>query len=124
MADALVSLHDHSNAEGPETPVAYLERGMSLEAVVDLAAAWYVNFYVSWMRAAPERIVRYEDVVLGGDFKPVLRILGLPPELADTKAPSRRMNVGKAGRGERVDREALLRLTRHYPDVDFGPIGL
>lgn len=120
LADALVSLHDHAASEGPDTPVALLEQGMSVQAVADVAAAWYIKFYVSWYRAAPEAIVTYEDVVLGGNSEPIRQRLGV--QLTAPDGPSSRFNVGRAGRGQAIDPDLILRLTRHYPDVDFRPI--
>lgn len=129
LGDAMASLADHIAQEGPETPVAYFEERMGalspeerLIAVTELAAPWYVNFFVSWWRARPDAIVRYEDVVLGGDLGPVEQRLGMPIVAPTEQGHSpRRFNVGVAGRGAPAA-DYIGRLTAHYPDVDFRSI--
>ena len=120
---------DHSFAEKPLT--------FRLDAVVELAAAWYINFYVSWYRSRPQDIVRYEDVVIDG-AKGILRLLEkleVQTTLAEVEAAIdqarlefNRFNVGKVGRGKSqmtaANRERIARLTSFYPDVDFRSIGL
>jgi sulfotransferase family protein len=127
LADALVSLADHIVNEGPQTPVAYFDerfQSMSdndrLAAVGALAAPWYVNFYVSWYRAFPKAIVRYEDVVLDGKHDLLFDHIGLVPTINQPPV-ARRFNKGVAGRGAVIS-DRLLELFKFYPDVDFGPI--
>ena len=75
LADSLVSLRDHFIKEGPHAPVCYaddrfkqLPRHLQLDWLIDLAAPWYVHFYVSWQYATRQGLVTplwltYEDVV-------------------------------------------------------------
>jgi hypothetical protein len=108
-----------------------------MDAIVDLASPWYVNFYASWYLWRPMNIVRYEDIVLGDEMEQAkwLARFGLlisPEQISnasDSIEPDNiRFNVGVAGRGldqltaAQVDR--IRRLTRHYRGVDFSPIGL
>ena len=145
LYDSLLSLAEHIASTTPVVPMAYFDQSFAekplsfrLDAVVDLAAAWYVNFYVSWQRNRPQDIVRYEDVVIGG-AKGILRLLEslqVPVTLAEIEAAidevrrhhKTRFRVGKVGRGEpqmtAANRERIARLTSFYPDVDFRPIGL
>jgi hypothetical protein len=127
LGDTLASLADHIAQEGPETPVAYFNDRISalnaeerLLAVTELAAPWYINFYVSWWKVRPEAIVRYEDVVLGCNFEPLEQRLGMPIIMPPDYRP-RRFNVGIQGRGAAVE-NYLRRFTTYYPDVDFSPI--
>jgi len=127
IGDALASLADHIANEDPETPVAYLDNRIAkldaeerLSAVAELAAPWYINFYVSWWRAMPEAIIRYEDVVLGGNTSVLTTRFGIPLDTGVDPEP-RRFNKGITGRGAAV-MDDVRRLMRHYPDVDFGAI--
>jgi hypothetical protein len=133
LADALVSLSNHIVRESPVMPHAYFDTDFQemsearrMDAVVDLAAPWFFNFYVSWWRSRPEAIITYEETVLGGDFGIVKSRLGLSEDPVGSPNP-RRFNVGISGRGAQLGRSRLARLSRmasHYADVDFSPIGL
>ena len=127
IGDALASLADHIANEDPETPVAYFDNRIAaldwdgrLAAIADLAAPWYINFYVSWWRAVPEAVIRYEDVVLSGDASPLKSRFGIPID-AKLDTEPRRFNKGVTGRGATV-MDDVKKLMRHYPDVDFGAI--
>lgn len=127
IGDALASLADHIADEDPETPVAYLDDRIAtldwedrLATVAELAAPWYVNFYVSWWRAMPEAMIRYEDVVLGGDTSILTERFGISLDMQNDTEP-RRFNKGVTGRGATV-MEIVKRLMWHYPDVDFSRV--
>lgn len=144
LYDAIVSLSDHLVCESPEMPFAYfdesfakMEQEKRIEAIVDLAAPWYFNFYVSWWHYRPESIVTYEDVVLAGKYgiRRLIDRLGLDVSdqtidelLRTTSRQTTRYNVGVAGRGEslvsRRCKEILNRYAEYYPLVDFSPLGL
>jgi hypothetical protein len=147
LADALVSLRDHFIKEGLHAPVCYandrfkeLPRHLQLDWLIDLAAPWYVNFYVSWQYATRQGLVSplwltYEDVVkhtvptlericafLGEERTPdeVERALVGTPHDRST-----RFNKGVSGRGSILtpwQKVRLRRLCAHYPDIDFSPI--
>jgi len=142
--DAAVSLADHTAHTDPAYPMAWFNRHHAdlpqadrILAVVDLALPWYFNFYLSWWHWRPDAFVTYEDIVLG-DWRrkaEYLRSRGIPATDEDVQRALRRikpgetrLNVGRAGRGaELIDaptQERVRALTRHYPGVDFSPIGL
>ena len=146
LFDALVSLHDHFMTEDVRAPSAYVPDTFRaaapaerLDFVVDVAAPWYVGFYASWWEARRAGVethwVRYEDMVAdperaAADALAFGRVAGGPWDLAAAVAAARsgptRFNKGVAGRGKTVlsdgQRERVLRLTGHYPGVDFSPV--
>ncbi|MGU3363082.1 hypothetical protein ACLBWX_22490 [Methylobacterium sp. M6A4_1b] len=128
LGDAIASLNDHIVNEHEATPVGYFEEHFKqmasaerLEAVADLAAPWYVNFYVSWYRSKPECIVRYEDVILKNDLRKVESILQRKIVTEEKNVAPTRFNVGIEGRGDAI-KDRISRLFKYYPDVDFSPI--
>jgi hypothetical protein len=142
--DCAVSLAEHMGNESPVFPMAYVQNHMAhsrfeqrLDAVVDLALPWYINFYASWFEHAPDRIVSYEDLVLAPTAAQaeILNGLGVTTDAIQLHAAAVamgqgevRFNVGMAGRGDRLltaeQRARVVRLTRHYRGIDFSPIGL
>lgn len=142
--DFAVSIADHIANESPVGPIAYFDDGIArlpmedrVNAAMDLAIPWCINFYVSWWRARPEAIATYEDLILGGPVRQSshLRSIGLNTEIAEviaahemTKAQHTRLNVGVAGRGLKfvnfLRRRHVERLASYYPDVDFSLIGI
>jgi hypothetical protein len=144
LHDALLSLADHLRTVSPRMPMAYFDETLSrhplsdrVDAVVELAAPWYVNFYVSWWKSHPDWMVRYEDAILGGPagIASVLDKIGVRAgidqverSIAAARGMNSRFNVGEAGRGVAMltadNKTRLARLASFYPDVDFRPIGL
>jgi hypothetical protein len=142
--DAIVSLSDHMANESPVFPSGYFDdriAGLAVEdrinAVIDLAVPWYINFYVSWWHARPGAIVTYEDLILGGPERQTeyLQSVGVDTDLETvsaacgmTEKQSTRFNVGKSGRGrmlvDQFGRQRIERLVSYYPDVDFSKIGI
>jgi hypothetical protein len=142
--DAAVSLADHIANESRIFPAAYFDDAMSrlpiedrVDAVLDLAVPWYINFYVSWWHARPDAIVTYEDLILGGPIRQTsyLQSLGVETDFTEVhvacdlaKKQNTRFNVGRPGRGltliDGSRREKIERLASYYPDVDFSKIGL
>jgi Sulfotransferase domain len=147
LAYALVSLRDHFIKEGPHTAACYADdrfkrvlAHLQLDWLIDLAAPWYVSFYVSWQYATRQGLVSplwltYEDVVkntvptlerigafLGEERTPdemERAIVGTPPDRIT------RFNKGVSGRGSILtpwQRVRLRRLCSYYPDIDFTPI--
>ena len=144
LYDASVSEADHLVNESPVGPTAYFDEHIAnlplqdrINAALDLAAPWAINFYVSWWRARPDAIVTYEDLILGGPERQTsyLQSIGIDTNLdevtaaaAKIKSMQTRFNVGKAGRGSAsVDasrRRQVERMSSYYPDVDFSPLGI
>lgn len=142
--DCAVSLANHIERESFEFPCAYFDEHIfdisyehRLSAVVALAIPWYIHFYVSWWNTAPEKVITYEDVVLGGRDAHMhfLRSVGLDPSPEEYEAAlsyadliNERLNVGVSGRGretlDETDVDNILKLCRYYPHVDFTPIGV
>ncbi|MEQ9643311.1 MAG: hypothetical protein RIM84_25045 [Alphaproteobacteria bacterium] len=138
LADALVSLADHLNTESLATaavtmPPAYRDwpRARQLQAVIDLAAPWYVQFLAGWETAAGDvdaLVLDYAEVVADPAVAvaTVLRHYRIERSAADIEAAvararggAVRFNRGIAGRGAaEFSAEQLARLddlTRHYP---------
>jgi hypothetical protein len=148
LYDSLISLWDHLLDDGPAVPVALVDRrdlgrddAQMLDFLVDVAAAWYVQFFAGWMRAAASEVdllvLDYETVTADtalaiesvcrhvGDPTPPTPVMSRSIEHArDAKL---RFNRGTSGRGARLGEERLARVERlaaFYPDVDFSPIGI
>lgn len=138
LPDALVSLADHLNTESLVTssvtvPAEYRDwpRARQLQAVIDLAAPWYVQFLAGWAEAAAEvdaLVLDYADVVAdpAAAVAAVLRHHHIERSAADIEAAvtrarsgTIRFNRGVAGRGAaEFSAEQLARLdelARHYP---------
>jgi hypothetical protein len=144
LFDIAVSLKDHLIAESPEMPFAFFDERIlcrdetaRLDAIIDLALPWCLNFYVSWQAYDGALLVTYEDMVSDPEriVDRIAAFAGLTVEAADIRralaqaaqAPTRR-NVGRPGRGAEQltesQRARILRLALHYPDADFAPLGI
>jgi hypothetical protein len=148
LFDTVISLRDHLYREHHIMPWAYLDETVytldpeeQINALIDLAIPWYINFYVSWfyaekqglchfhwmtyqeLKADPESCVRR---VL--DFSGVVRSDDVIVSAAQGSAQTNtRRNVGLQGRGQALtdeQRNRITRLTEYYPKVDFTPMGL
>lgn len=148
LYDSLISLWDHMRNEDPGVPVALVDRrdlvrddDEMLDFLVDVAAAWYVQFFAGWMRAAASEVdllvLDYETVTADTALaiESVCRHVGDPtpptPVIAQSIEEARdanpRFNEGTSGRGARFGDERSARVERlaaFYPDVDFSPIGI
>ena len=118
LADALVSLADHLQKDTLVTPVvtlppAYREwpRAQQLQAVLDLAAPWYLQFLAGWHGAAAELdalTLDYADVT-ADPARAVATILAhhgisrseaqVAAAVERARAEAPRFNQGVAGRG-------------------------
>lgn len=141
LADTLVSLADHLATESLVTPPvtmppAYRDwpRARQLQAVVDLAAPWYVQFLAGWQAAADEvdaLVLDYAEVVAepAAAVAAVLRHhriertdVEVSAAVDRAQAAALRFNRGVAGRGAaeltpaQLDR--LAALARHYPALE------
>ncbi len=143
--DCATSLLDHLHRESRDNPTFSVDDGFlamprarQLDAIVDLALPWHVQFVAAWQRADIDRLwVTYRELV--SDCEPtVVRVLdfyGLPRDgarvdqaLERAQHTFTRFNVGSTRRGadEFSDEqcERVIALTRHFPDVDFSCVGL
>lgn len=108
------------------------------DLIIDLALPWYVNFFVSWHRLCQAGQVRahwvtYEAMMADKEqvLGDLMRFIGTPAKKDVGRLVSRKYNtfqVGGTGRGRKTlsdrQKEAVRRLFRYYPDVDFSPLGL
>ncbi|MBI2889845.1 MAG: sulfotransferase domain-containing protein [Nitrospirae bacterium] len=155
LADCLVSLREDlrkkeklqgfgNGAEGfsfiwQDDDLARLDDPSLLDALIDLAAPWYVNYLVSWSRLVGQglvqaRWVQYEKLMADprGVVLGLLDSAGVPAQVdrleAAVRAKYETFHIGRAGRGEETMSEAqasrLRRLIVYYPGVDFSPFGL
>ncbi len=148
--DCLVSLRDHLENESAATPTFIAPDGLlardksdQLDALADLAAPWYLSFYALWKEAeargeAEVHWLAYDDVMADANsaLKGVLDFYGLEgaTDAVDAavasvrEAGGTRRNQGTPGRGrEQLSTEQIERITglsRHWPHIDFAPIGI
>ena len=149
LSDCLVSLRDHLCKESLITPTFCAQQGFAdwsaeqqFDALVDLAAGWYLDFYSGWRQAQAAGVdmlwLDYSTLVTqpGQSLKQVMDFYRLPisdAQIQDavnrtmTHGNTTRKNVGISGRGQSALTGAqftrLEALTRHYPDTDFTSIG-
>ena len=120
-------------AIGPEH--AKLPDSALEELIAELAIPWFINFYVSWqnvdclrldyerLRSSVAEVVR--EICGRAEMKVDDHAIAAAIEEAQGKA--HRFNKGVSGRGKNISpkaRETILSLARHYPNVDFSPIGI
>jgi hypothetical protein len=118
---------------GPEH--AQLSNSALEDLIADLIAPWYFSFFVSWQGVDSIRTTYDEvresprDVVARICERARIKADGATIEraIAAARAKARRFNKGVSGRGESISpnaRERIASFARHFPDVDFGPIGI
>lgn len=110
-----------------------------MDAIIDLAIPWYVNFYVSWYRLCEAGLVSghwitYEAMMADKErvVEGVLDFLGIHHRSQEgATALERRYSTygdARTGRGaEELTDEQKSRITRlfsYYPDIDFSGYGL
>jgi len=110
-----------------------------LDALIDLAVPWYVNFYVSWYRLCAQgeiqaKWVSYETMMADkrASINEILDFLQAPNLSRNTEEILTRkyatFNVGRNGRGREIlsaaQQDRVRRLCSYYPDVDFSRYGL
>ncbi len=122
-----------------EQRLLHLDDAALIDALIDLAVPWYVNFYVSWYRLCQRGLVQakwvtYEEMmadkagVIGGllEFLGVTPVVPIDDDLLGKRFPT--FAAGGSGRGrERLDdsqKARIRRLCSYYPDVDFSAYGL
>jgi len=110
-----------------------------LDALIDLAVPWYVNFYVSWYRLCQQGVVQakwvnYEEMMSDKEqtLKEILGFLGVKQVIPFNEEILGRkfytFNDSRVGRGDELlseaQKERIRRLFSYYPDVDFSKYGL
>jgi Sulfotransferase domain len=141
--DIVVSIRDHLNREGPVFPMGYMDDTVKDRTdneihhlIADMLIPWYINFYATWYHSNNRLIVNYQD--LNSSPEKVLREIldyshlsftddQISTALLNSGKKSTRKNKAIVGRGEVLSDEVkakIVGLTRHYPEIDFSPIGL
>ena len=149
LADCLVSLRDHLCTESLITPTFCAQPGFAdwpveqqFDALVDLAAGWYLDFYSGWRQAQTAGVemlwLDYTTLITqpGQCLQDVMDFYHLPVSESQIQEAvnqttshgnTTRKNVGISGRGKSALTCAqfarLELLTGHYPDTDFTSIG-
>lgn len=149
LADTLVSLRDHMMHEGPRWSMLWADERFAertpagqLDQLVDLAAPWFVHFFVSWHQAAQDGSVEpvwltYEEFSSdpARELGRVCAAVGIDADdhgidrtLTVVAGLETRFNRGVVGRGadelSTQQHSRLDAMAAHYPWVDFSPIGL
>ncbi len=143
--DAAVSLTDHLESESAETPLLNVPddfmartRGQRLDMVIDMAMPWYIRFFADWARTDQDCLwIGYEDMTANGaaTIRRILEFHDLAVDdsrieqaLMAARDAGSRINQGIAGRGtgelDEAQKARISALTRHYPGVNFAPIGI
>jgi hypothetical protein len=107
------------------------------ELIADLVIPWYVNFYVSWLgvdclrvtydqvRASPREVI--SSICERAGIKAGAEQIGQAIDATRGRGGLVRLNKGVSGRGNTISakaRDKIIALTRHFPNVDFAPVGV
>ena len=141
--DVVPSLIDHHTLENHIYPAAWAPRDIATRSyeeqahfVTQMAIPWYFNFFASWQDYADKLLVRYEDLVTAPRqvLKRVCDHMGVSASetqidsaVERARMSGRRKNKVTPGRGQHLPQEdiaAIVRMSNHYPYIDFGPIGI
>ncbi len=149
--DSLVSMRDMLVGYGGGSVVALFQDNLreldnenQMDAIMNKWALWQIEFFVSWVRAmraerVKARLMTYEELMIdkAAAIEDVCCWFGHDVEaekareaveLINGDAIASRLNVGVSGRGlEHMNARQIdwvQSLTRFYPDVNFGPLGL
>lgn len=149
LTDCLVSLRDHLCQESLVTPTFCAQADFQdwsttrqYDALVDLAANWYLDFYSGWRQAQAQGVdflwLDYASLIGSTEecIERVMKFYELPLTTENLKkalaqvrsqGSNTRKNVGVSGRGAReltvAQLERLDALTTHFPNTDFSAIG-
>jgi hypothetical protein len=150
LFDAVVSQRDHLVRDLGDQPqqqelashLASLDEQGQYDYVIDTWLPWVVTFYKSWWEADRDGAigmmwVDYDrlNADAAGVIDDVLAFLGIPSDaggvravLASLDGKATRMNKAVVGRGRHLltdeQRDRVVRLTRHFPWVDFTRVGV
>lgn len=141
--DAMVSLADHIRDSSYNFGMAYADEDHATwdderlhRFLVDMAAPWYMSFFVAWTKAGVAPILHYEDLSQdpGNVLRQAAEHIGLPAHkqaiqdvLSKATGMETRKNKAVAGRGDAIPEEAraqIHRMASYYKGVDFSSIGL
>jgi adenylyl-sulfate kinase len=141
--DVIPSLIDHHALENHIYPAAWAPCDIATRSyeeqahfVTQMAIPWYFNFFASWHDYKDKLVVRYEDLVaqpreilkqICEHMNIVVSPTWIDSAVESVNARGRRKNKVTPGRGKHLPKEdiaAIVRMTNHYPDIDFGPIGI
>lgn len=120
------------------------DQDQQIDLLIDYVIPWYFQFVASWQRVEAEKRLQvywlsYEDMIANkpAAIEKVLNFYGLSAkqdaiesviQASESDTRSNRFNKGVAGRGKagltQTQKERIIRLARHYPNNDFGCIGL
>jgi hypothetical protein len=140
--DVVASARDHIRNESTESPMAPLGPDHARlgdaaleELIADLIVPWYISFFVSWQGVDCLRVT-YDEVWMS-PFDVISRICEragirtnerrVTQAIEAARAKAHRFNKGVSGRGDAISpkaRERIASFARHFPDVDFAPIGI
>lgn len=110
-----------------------------IDAIIDLAIPWYVNFYVSWYRFCQQgtldaKWVTYENMMADKrqtvidimDFVDARIVTPNLDEILDYRAVT--FNIGDSNRGNQIltseQKKRIRHLFSYYPDINFDYYGL
>jgi hypothetical protein len=144
LFDAVASVRDHFRDEAHTFPMtalapehASLPDAQLEELIADLIIPWYVNFYVSWqdidclkvtydqVRESPREVVA--SICQRAGIKAEADEIERAVDAARALGSRLRLNKGVSGRGGAISaraRDKIIALTRHFPKIDFGPVGV
>lgn len=120
------------------------DQEQQIDLLIDYVIPWYFQFVASWQRVEAEKRLQvywlsYEDMIANkpGSIEKVLNFYGLNAKrdaiesvinASESDTRSNRFNKGVAGRGKagltQAQKDRIIRLARHYPQNNFGCIGL
>ena len=142
LFDVVASYRDHIRNESTESPIiplgpehAALPDAELEDLIADLIAPWYISFYVGWRNVEALHVtydqVRTAPADVIGEICSRARIRveasAVDRAIQAARTKSHRFNKGVAGRGQAISPQARARIAsfaRHFPDIDFSPIGI
>jgi hypothetical protein len=140
--DAVASLRDHIRKESHAFPFASLSPEHAAlpdadleEMIADLVVPWYIGFFVGWL---PVDCLHFNYDEVREAAPDVIELICKAARINVTtsdilhatqcaRSEGTRFNRGISGRGADISanaREIIMSYARHYPDVDFGEIGI
>ena len=143
LFDAVASVRDHLRDEGPKFPTttlgpehAKLSDAELEDLIADLVVPWYVSFYVSWqgvdclrmtydeVRESPARSRREHLRARARSRRERTRSPAPSTPRARRGGASTRAYPAAAKAISLPARDKIVALTRHFPKIDFAPVGV
>ncbi len=141
--DVVPSLVDHHTIENHIYPSAWAPTDIASRSfeeqahfVTQMAIPWYFNFFMSWQDCEDKLLVHYEDLVaepgqvlrrVCAHFNIEVSSEQIAAAIERASTNGRRKNKVAPGRGKMLPPEdiaAIVKMSNHYPHVDFTPIGI